>query len=114
MKIIGVLAGVAMTVVLAAPAAADRRALPESGCNIRTTRDLIIWERFPRVPDSAIEVGDADLARCAPTLNTWREGQPSGPGYCSKIAWASDNPAYDTEARPAPPLQNVLDQVGDC
>lgn len=63
-------------------------------CNFATTRGLIIWERSPRLPDSALEGGGADLMSCKPTLSTWKAGQPTGPGYCSKIAWASDNPGY--------------------
>jgi hypothetical protein len=51
---------------------------------------------------------------CKPTLDTWRYGQSTGPGYCSKIAWADDNPGYDADARPAAPLKKVLDTVGDC
>jgi hypothetical protein len=76
--------------------------------------DLIIWERAPRIQDSAIEVSDADLMNCKPTLDTWKAGEPTGPGYCSKIARASDNPGYDTDVRPAPPLNKVIDEVGDC
>ncbi|GAB4662594.1 hypothetical protein MOKP64_49240 [Mycobacterium avium subsp. hominissuis] len=83
-------------------------------CDMPTTRDLIVWERRPRLIDSAFEVGDADLSQCKPTVDTWPAGEPTGPGYCSKIAWASDNPGYDTDARPAPPLKKVIEAVGDC
>ena len=79
-----------------------------------TTADLIIWQHAPRLVDSAFEVGDADLLRCKSTLDTWRADQPTGTGYCSKIAWALDNPGYDVDVRPAPPLKRVVDQVGDC
>jgi hypothetical protein len=41
---------------------------------------------------------------CKPTLDTWGAEQPAGPGYCSKIGWACDNPSYDVDARPAPTL----------
>lgn len=97
------------------PSAAGTSPAPASpSCDLPTSRDLIIWERSPRLPDSALEVGDADLMKCKPTLDTWKAGQPNGPGYCSKIAWASDNSGYDVDARPAPPLKKVVDQVGDC
>jgi hypothetical protein len=102
------LAAPSMPVVTAAP-------VPTSGtCDLPTTRDLIIWEHFPRLPDDVLEVGDADLLRCKPTLDTWRDDQPTGVGYCSKIAWASDNPGYNVDARPVLPLKNVIDEVGDC
>jgi hypothetical protein len=85
-----------------------------SSCDMPTTRDLIIWEHRPRILDSAYTVGDADLSQCKPTVDTWPAGEPTGEGYCSKIAWASDNPGYDTDARPAPPLKKVIETVGDC
>jgi hypothetical protein len=47
-------------------------------------------------------------------LDTWRAGAPKGPGYCSKIAWASDNPEYASGVTPAAPLKKVIDEVGDC
>jgi len=83
-------------------------------CDMPTTRDLIIWERRPHLLDSAYEVGDANLSQCKPTVDTWPAGEPTGAGYCSKIAWASDNPGYDAEAQPAPPLKKVIEEVGDC
>jgi hypothetical protein len=89
--------------------------IPRSGrCDMPTTRDLIIWERRPQILDNAYEVGDADLSQCKPTVDTWPANEPTGPGYCSKIAWASDNPGYDTDVRPAPPLKKVVEEVGDC
>ena len=91
--------------------------MPESGpCNLVPTRDLIIWQFWPWQHRGAFagKVGDADLVNCKPTLDTWRAGEPAGPGYCSKVAWADDNPGYDMEVRPAPPLKKVIDQVGDC
>jgi hypothetical protein len=90
--------------------------MPESGpCNLQpTSNDLIIWERWPRLPDAANRVGDVDGVNCKPTLDDWKAGEPTGPGYCAKIAWASDNPGYDADARPAAPLKHVLDEVGDC
>jgi hypothetical protein len=87
---------------------------PTSVCNLPTTGNLIIWQRAPGLQDSAFRVSDVDIFNCKPTLDTWRPDQPTGPGNCSKIAWASDNPGYDFDVRPAPPLKNVIDQVGDC
>ena len=71
----------------AAPSEAGTVPVPRSGpCDLPTTRDLIIWQRAPRLQDSAFEVGDADLLHCKPTLDTWASEQPTGPGYCSKIS----------------------------
>jgi hypothetical protein len=108
------LAACGLAFASAAPSEAGTVPMPRSGpCNLPTTHDLIIWQRAPRLQDSAFEVGDADLQHCKPTLDTWRAEQPAA-GYCSKIALASHNPSYGVDARPAPPLKKVIDEVGDC
>jgi hypothetical protein len=110
-----VLAACALPFASVAHSEAGSVPVPRSSiCNLPTTRDLIIWQRVPPLPDSAFKVGDADIYNCKPTLDTWRGDQPTVPGDCSKIAWASDNPSYDFSVRPAPPLTNVIDAVGDC
>lgn len=96
------------------PSAAGSPEPTSPGCDLPTSSDLIIWDHRPRLADSAFEIGDADLSACKPSLDTWKAGQPTGPGYCSKIAWASDNPGYDVDVRPALPLKKVIDEVGDC
>ena len=88
--------------------------IPKSPCGLPTVRSLIIWHRAPGVEDSAEAVGESDLYNCRPMLDTWRARGPSGPGYCSKIAWASDNPEYVLGVSPAAPLKKVIDEVGDC
>jgi hypothetical protein len=88
--------------------------IPESPCNLPTVRSLIVWQRVPAAQDNSYLINEADLANCRPTLDTWHASQPTGPGFCSKIAWASDNPGYTAAVWPALPLKNVLDQVGDC
>jgi hypothetical protein len=112
----------ALTVLLVAaingaavPLMAHTAPIPRSGhCNLTTGRDLIIWTRWPGVPDFATKNGDVDLVHCKPTLDGWRDWEQTGPGYCAKIAWASDNPGYDINVRPAPLLKKVIDEVGDC
>ncbi|GAB2553605.1 hypothetical protein GCM10027167_71280 [Nocardia heshunensis] len=81
-------------------------------CNLQTARDLLIWQRWLGSPDTTLQVGDVDIVNCVPTLDNWRVGQPANAGYCSKIAWADDNPGYDDSARPAAPLKKVLDEIG--
>jgi hypothetical protein len=88
--------------------------LPQSVCNLPATRSLIIWHRAPGVQDSAVGINEADLSNCRPALDTWRALGPNGPGYCSKIAWATDNPGYVANVSPAAPLKKVIDEVGDC
>ena len=90
--------------------------IPTSVCNLPNSRSLIVWHRAPGVEDSAEAVGESDLSNCRPMLDTLRGPGlgPSYPGYCSKVAWASDNPGYVLGLSPAPPLKKVIDEVGDC
>ncbi|MHA7653859.1 hypothetical protein ACX9NE_28945 [Mycobacterium sp. ML4] len=88
--------------------------VPESPCDLPVSSGLIIWQHAPGMPDRSVFASEADLYNCRPTLDTWRAGQPTGPGYCSKIAWSSDNPGYVPGVAPAAPLKKVIDQVGDC
>ena len=90
--------------------------IPTSVCNLPNSRSLIVWHRAPGVEDSAEAVGESDLSNCRPMLDALRGPGlgPSYPGYCSKVAWASDNPGYVLGLSPAPPLKKVIDEVGDC
>jgi hypothetical protein len=87
---------------------------PEFPCNLPTSRSLIIWQTSPTGDPTSSYVNESDISNCRPTLSEWRIRQPKGPGYCSKIAWSADNPGYVPSVVPAAPLENVLDQVGDC
>ncbi len=87
--------------------------IPETPCNLPTASSLIIWTHAPPALDRSVFVNESDVYNCRPALETWRAGEPSGPGFCSKIAWANDNPGYSPVV-PAPPLKKVIDQVGDC
>ena len=103
--------------VITAPVAHAGSTVPapiSPACNLPITRDLIVWTRWPGVQDFATKNGDVDLVHCIPTLDGWRDWEQTGPGYCSAIAWASDNPGYDVDARPAPRLKHVIDKLGDC
>jgi hypothetical protein len=90
--------------------------IPKSVCTLPTARSLIVWHRAPGVADSAEVVDESDLSNCRPMLDTLRGPGlgPSGPGYCSKVGWSSDNPGYVLGLSPAPPLTKVIDEVGDC
>lgn len=89
---------------------------PSPPCNLPTTNRLIIWHRAPGAEDRAEKVGETDLHTCRPMLDELRGPAlgPSAPGYCSKVAWLSDNPGYNTLISPAAPLKNVIEEVGDC
>jgi hypothetical protein len=88
--------------------------VPKTTCNLPTASSLIIWQHAPGGEDTSVYVNESDLSNCRPKLETWRAGQPTWPGYCSKIAWSTDNPGYSPGVVPAAPLKKVIDQVGDC
>lgn len=110
-RTLAVAAAAATAIGVAAPAHA-KPVYPLSACD-EPIRDLIVWQRAPRLLDSAFEIGSVG-PHCTPTLDTWASEQPTGPGYCSKIAWADDNPDYDVEVKPAPTPKKVIQTVGDC
>jgi hypothetical protein len=88
--------------------------VPLSPCNLETTKSLLIWQRAPGVPAATTVINATDAYNCRPALDTWRSLVPNGPGYCAKIAWSTDNLGYVRNVSPVAPLQNVIDQVGDC
>jgi hypothetical protein len=53
-----------------------------------------------------------DLATCTPSLDEFARTASQAQGDCTQIALASDNPGYDVNATPAPPLLKVITQVG--
>lgn len=85
-----------------------------STCNLPDKGDVIVREVFPNVPIDAMELGGTDPEHCTWTMDSLRTSQPTGPGYCSEVAWASDNVGYDPNAVPAPPLKKVQETIGDC
>lgn len=81
-------------------------------CALTTSRDIIVRDVTPRLPPAAQVLGDVDYAKCRPSVETLPEEAPTGPGYCTQIAWASDNPGYNADATPAAPLKKVIVEVG--
>jgi hypothetical protein len=92
------------------PKATKSKPAPQPSCS--ETRDLIVWSVAPTLPDSAEELGNYNLATCESTLQELQETSPTGPGYCTEAAWASDNPGYDADATPAKEPKDVVLSVG--
>jgi hypothetical protein len=83
-------------------------------CNLVSKRYVIIWQHEPNLLDNSIQLSDVDSFECKPMVETWRDYQPTGPGFCYAIAWADENPGYPVGARPSPPLKHVVDSMGSC
>jgi hypothetical protein len=66
------------------------------GCGVE--RDVIVWYKVPGIADSAQVVGNYNLVSCETTFHELQHTSPTGPGYCTEAAWASDNPGYNADA----------------
>ncbi|MGW1799004.1 hypothetical protein ACWCQN_24305 [Streptomyces sp. NPDC001984] len=76
------------------------------------TRDVVVWTKAPGLPDSAQVLGNYNLATCETTFQWLTHTSPTGAGYCTEAAWASDNPGYNADATPAKRLKKVQVAVG--
>lgn len=68
--------------------------------------------KVPGIPNSAQVVGNYAQMNCEPTFQNLTHTSPTGPGYCTEAAWASDNPGYNADAEPAVRLKKVQVSVG--
>jgi len=85
-----------------------------TACRLTPTEDLIERDITPRIPPSAILIGNVNLVLCKPTVDTIQQTTPSGPGYCTQIARSADNPGYNPDATPAAPLRKIIAQYGSA
>lgn len=65
----------------------------------------------------AQEIGDewtwnVSLGKCLTGVQMIIAAAPRVPGTCTQVGYVADNPGYDVNADSAPPLDNVIDQVG--
>lgn len=104
-----------------APAATTAAAAPASpavvasasakGCT-GPTFDYIERDDLPGAQILAQEIGNCDLATGQDSLANFQQTAGQGAGECTTIALASDNPGYDVNAVPAPPLKDVIESAG--
>lgn len=113
---VSVPASVATTAPPAADTSSSQPAAPAETCAtpLPDRGDIIEWQKAPGVPNSAIELGGTDPEHCVWTFDTLKTSSPTGAGYCTEAAWASDNPGYDPNAVPAPRLKKAQVVIGDC
>lgn len=81
-------------------------------CNLPHKGDVIERIVTPGNEATAQELGDVDEINCQSTFDSLKAETPSGPGYCTQAAWLSDNPNYNVDAVPAPPLKKIQAQAG--
>jgi hypothetical protein len=101
----------------APPTTSSTIALPSSTpaappCALTPTEDLIKRVVTPGAQPDSLMIGDVDIVHCKPSVDTLKDSVPMGPGFCSQIARAADNPGYVVDVRPAPPLRKIIVQVG--
>lgn len=60
----------------------------------------------------ASEIGEVDIEYCTSSLTDFQQTAGQAAGECTTIAWAKDNPGYDVNAVPAPPLKHVIESAG--
>jgi hypothetical protein len=76
------------------------------------TFDYIERDDLPGAQILAEEIGNCDLATGQDSLASFQQTAGQGAGECTTIALASDNPGYNVNAIPAPPLKDVIESAG--
>jgi hypothetical protein len=87
-------------------------AAPSASCALPNGRDLIVRYVVPGVTPAAQVLGEVDLATCVSTLDDLQQTSPTGAGYCTQAGWVDQNPGYNADATPAPPIPHVVEEVG--
>ena|ERR1700674_1529574 len=78
--------------------------------------DLLVRYITPSLSPAAQTLGSVahTASGCEPTVTFLQQTSPTGAGYCTQVALASDNPGYNVDANPAPPLKKLIAQFGAC
>lgn len=87
---------------------------PPATCSLASKGDIIERVVTPGNPATAQQLGSVNLAQCKLAFDTLAQETSTDPGYCSQEAWVADNPSYDVNAVPAPPLKKVQAQAGQA
>lgn len=85
---------------------------PPTTCNLKSAGDIIERIVVPGQPASAQQLGSVNLQDCTLVFNDLARETSTDPGYCTTAAWLKDNPNYDVNAVPAPPLKKIQAQAG--
>lgn len=101
-----------------APHAASHRAKarPKAHASPACKRSLlptyIVRDDDPGASALAGEIGATDEENCTSSLADFASTAGQAQGECTTIALASDNPGYNVNQVPAPPLKNVIESAG--
>ena len=78
--------------------------------------DYIMVVHVQGTPDTAQRIAGyswlAAQSQCVDAVSFLQSTTPDNAPQCRLIAPAADNPGYDVNARPAPPLKNVVGSFG--
>jgi hypothetical protein len=91
----------------------------EAACAARGFASADIYVRWtdPGVPWTAQELGgewvwNVALGKCLTSVQMEIAASPPGAGNCTQVGYVADNPGYDVNATPAPPLEDVAAETG--
>jgi len=96
----------------AGPATAAAKAAPSPSCALKDTPTYIVRDDDPGASVLASDVGNADYGNCTTMLSNFAATVGQAAGECTTVALASDNPGYNVNAVPAPPLKGVIMSAG--
>lgn len=85
---------------------------PAASCKLKTTFDYLVRTTEPGLQPQAQEIGNVNLAACTDALADFAATAGQAPGECTTVARVADNPGYNPDAVPAPPLRHVLQSAG--
>jgi len=88
------------------------KAAPSPTCDMTKEPNVLVWYKVPGLQDSAQLLGGWSPETCKSSVDQIMAGSPTGDGYCTEIAMASDNPGYNADATPAKPLKHVIEAIG--
>jgi hypothetical protein len=91
----------------------------EAACAARgfASGDIYVRWTDPGVPWTAQELGgewvwNVALGKCLTSVQMEIAASPPGAGNCTQVGYVADNPCYDVNATPAPPLKDVAAETG--
>lgn len=98
---------------------ADSEKSAEHACGERppASRDIYVRIIKPGTSPEVRQLGgrwrwDHVTGRCLTAVHFMTATAPRSPGHCTQVGYVTDNPGYDPNATPAPPLPHTAAQAG--